>query len=34
MAGQELENQKAAIARWNGAVPQVMSGAIPLINLK
>jgi hypothetical protein len=30
----ELENTKAAIARWNGALPTNTGGAIPFINIK
>lgn len=30
----EIENQRLALEKWNGQLPQVTGGAVPLINIK
>ncbi len=30
----EIENQRVALEKWDGRLPQVTGGSVPLINIK
>ena len=30
----EIENQRLALEKWNGQLPQVTGGSVPMINIK
>src|SRR5690606_461843 len=34
LALRRIENERAAIAKWDGKMPQVTSGAVPFVNLQ
>jgi hypothetical protein len=34
LALRRIENERAAIAKWDGKLPQVSGGATPFINLE